>query len=226
MPGRKLRSATNIVERREGGFKQIPGPDGIRLAWFWQGGRFRVIGCGDRDFGYQTFERVGGDQFGTRSGRSEFVAVVIMALSDSHSKYARSSPAERHHRLRALEHALPLGGQHLELFSDSELLVEQMNGNYKVKNAGLLPLHREARHLCSQFAASAVYEFSHLWSHSPSNRRRRSSLRESRKSFTYEVKSVTTAPTSRNGLISSFFLLILHFLRLPWTAPATWSKLA
>jgi ribonuclease HI len=39
--------------------------------------------------------------------------------------------------VRALERASQLGGRKLHIFSDSELLVKQMNGDYRVKNADL-----------------------------------------------------------------------------------------
>jgi probable phosphoglycerate mutase len=40
----------------------------------------------------------------------------------------------------------------LRVVSDSELLVRQMQGNYKVKSASLKPLHEQARRLAGQFA--------------------------------------------------------------------------
>jgi ribonuclease HI len=38
----------------------------------------------------------------------------------------------------------------LHVRGDSLLLVQQMRGIYRVKNEGLLPLYREARHLCAR----------------------------------------------------------------------------
>ena len=43
------------------------------------------------------------------------------------------------------------------VFSDSLLLVQQMLGNYKVKNAGLKPLHGQARLLASRIG-KVTYE--------------------------------------------------------------------
>ncbi len=40
--------------------------------------------------------------------------------------------------------------------SDSELLVKQMRGEYKVKNEGLRPLHAEARERAALSAVSAI----------------------------------------------------------------------
>ncbi len=46
--------------------------------------------------------------------------------------------------IRALEHAQRLGAKRLLIHSDSELMIKQMNGEYKVKHPGLLPLYEEA----------------------------------------------------------------------------------
>lgn len=54
--------------------------------------------------------------------------------------------------VRALEHAARLGAGHrLLVHSDSELMVKQMNGQYKVKNADLLDLYEQAKELAGQF---------------------------------------------------------------------------
>jgi ribonuclease HI len=53
--------------------------------------------------------------------------------------------------VRALELAKNVGGRRLLIHSDSELMVQQMNGAYKVKNEGLLPLYRQARDLVKEF---------------------------------------------------------------------------
>ena len=42
------------------------------------------------------------------------------------------------------------------MFSDSELLVRQIEGRYRVKHPGLQPLHREAQSLLARFARSRV----------------------------------------------------------------------
>jgi len=50
----------------------------------------------------------------------------------------------------ALRHAIDSGASSVLIRSDSELLVRQMEGRYKVKSPGLLPLHREASRLASR----------------------------------------------------------------------------
>ena len=61
--------------------------------------------------------------------------------------------------VRALKHALDLGLQHsLLINSDSELMVKQMNGDYRVKNVDLLPLYREASDLASRFKGTVKFQ--------------------------------------------------------------------
>src|SRR5262245_11527498 len=52
---------------------------------------------------------------------------------------------------KALERAAQLGAKRLVIRSDSELLVKQMNGKYRVKNEQLLPLYDAAKRLARQF---------------------------------------------------------------------------
>jgi ribonuclease HI len=60
--------------------------------------------------------------------------------------------------VRALEHALELGAGHrVILHSDSELLVKQMRGEYRVKNPDLRDLYEEARALCARFPSGVTF---------------------------------------------------------------------
>jgi probable phosphoglycerate mutase len=60
---------------------------------------------------------------------------------------ATNNVAEYSGLLAALRWAADNGVSTLRIRSDSELLVKQMNGQYRVKNQGLLPLYEEARAL-------------------------------------------------------------------------------
>jgi ribonuclease HI len=55
--------------------------------------------------------------------------------------------------VKALEHARHLGAKRLTVLSDSELMVKQMNGEYRVKNEGLIPLYEQAVKLRRDFAS-------------------------------------------------------------------------
>ncbi len=52
--------------------------------------------------------------------------------------------AEYRALLRGLERARALGASEVEVVGDSELVAKQVNGQYKVKHAGLKPLHAQA----------------------------------------------------------------------------------
>jgi ribonuclease HI len=61
--------------------------------------------------------------------------------------------------VRALEHALRLGPDNrLLIHSDSELMVKQMRGEYKVKNEELRDLYEQARRLVRQFAGPVTFK--------------------------------------------------------------------
>ncbi len=55
--------------------------------------------------------------------------------------------------IRALERAADVGGRRLTVYSDSELLVKQMRGEYRVKNEDLRQLYSEAQGLVRRFDA-------------------------------------------------------------------------
>ncbi len=53
--------------------------------------------------------------------------------------------------LRALALAEELGAQAVDLLLDSKLIVEQVNGRWKVKDAKMIPLHAEAKARLARF---------------------------------------------------------------------------
>lgn len=60
--------------------------------------------------------------------------------------------AEYRALLRALEEARELGAEAVEIRSDSELLVNQLQGKFRVKSPDLGPLHLEATRLLRSFS--------------------------------------------------------------------------
>jgi ribonuclease HI len=58
---------------------------------------------------------------------------------------ATNNVAEYRALLRGIELAAERGATELELIGDSELVVRQVEGKYKVKNAGIKPLHEEVK---------------------------------------------------------------------------------
>jgi ribonuclease HI len=63
---------------------------------------------------------------------------------------ATNNVAEYSGLLAALQWALDHRETRVQIRADSELLVKQMRGEYRVKNAGLQPLHARARLLVTQ----------------------------------------------------------------------------
>ncbi len=65
---------------------------------------------------------------------------------------ATNNVAEYRALLLGLERARALGADEVEVVGDSELVAKQVQGVYKVKHAGLRPLHRESRAALARFA--------------------------------------------------------------------------
>ncbi len=64
---------------------------------------------------------------------------------------ATNNVAEYRGLIAALEAALELGARRVEARLDSELLVRQAIGRYRVKNTGLIPLHNQVQALRNRF---------------------------------------------------------------------------
>jgi ribonuclease HI len=67
-----------------------------------------------------------------------------------------NNQAEYRAIVAGLEKALSLGVQHAAIKSDSELVVKQINGLYKVKNAALRPLYQEAVRLIGSLESFSI----------------------------------------------------------------------
>ena len=64
---------------------------------------------------------------------------------------ATNNQAEYQGAIAALEAALGLGAREVELRMDSQLVVRQLEGRYRVRNPGLIPLHKRMLDLLSRF---------------------------------------------------------------------------
>lgn len=69
---------------------------------------------------------------------------------------ATHNEAEYRALIRGLELALDHGVQRIRVYMDSELVVDQMNGDSAVKQPGLVELHRAASSLCIQFKSVRI----------------------------------------------------------------------
>jgi ribonuclease HI len=69
---------------------------------------------------------------------------------------ATNNVAEYRALLLGLRRALALGATEVEVVNDSELVAKQLTGTYKVKHAGMKPLHAEARAALGAFASWTI----------------------------------------------------------------------
>jgi ribonuclease HI len=69
---------------------------------------------------------------------------------------ATNNVAEYQALIHALRYALALGARRVRIFSDSELVVRQVEGRYRVKHPDMQPLHREATQLMARFEEASL----------------------------------------------------------------------
>jgi ribonuclease HI len=69
---------------------------------------------------------------------------------------ATNNVAEYRALLRGIELAATRGASELELIGDSELVVRQVEGRYKVKNAGMKELHEEVKRALREFDSWSI----------------------------------------------------------------------
>lgn len=92
---------------------------------------------------------------GARGNPGPAAAAYVLEADDGHVLAAHgeaigvatNNVAEYRALVAGLAKALALGVDDVEVVSDSELLVKQMNGEYRVKNAALVELSLEAARL-------------------------------------------------------------------------------
>jgi ribonuclease HI len=82
---------------------------------------------------------------------------TLLEVSDYIGK-TTNNVAEYMALIRGLEETIDMGNKSVEVYSDSELLVKQIKGEYKVKNEGLVPLYH---HLMSLVKKLNHFSISH-----------------------------------------------------------------
>ncbi len=70
---------------------------------------------------------------------------------------ATNNQAEYRAMIAGLEKARDIGATGVEICCDSELVVRQLSGEYKVKNASLTPLYLKTQQLCRGFTSFKVH---------------------------------------------------------------------
>ena len=89
--------------------------------------------------------------FTIRDERGKLLASVCQAIG-----HATNNQAEYRAIIAALEKASGLGVNQVEIRSDSELIVRQINGQYRVKNADLKPLYLKVKQLQSRMTTFSI----------------------------------------------------------------------
>jgi ribonuclease HI len=70
--------------------------------------------------------------------------------------HATNNVAEYHALIAALQKATELGAKHIRIVGDSELVIKQMRGEYRVKHPALRPLYEKAQELLHQFSETKL----------------------------------------------------------------------
>ncbi len=81
---------------------------------------------------------------------------LVVARLKKYIGQCTNNVAEYYGLIAALDYAQSHGIRALRIESDSELLVKQMRGQYKVKSADLRPLFEQARKMCGDFQSFAI----------------------------------------------------------------------
>ena len=77
---------------------------------------------------------------------------ALLAKISERIGVATNNVAEYRAVIEGLKRAIQLGAKDVKLVSDSELVVRQISGRYKVRNAGIVPLYNEVVKLAGKLA--------------------------------------------------------------------------
>jgi len=80
----------------------------------------------------------------------------LIASISQHIGTTTNNQAEYRAVIAALEEAIRLGAEQVEVKSDSELVVRQINGQYRVKEVTLKPLYQQVKQLQGLLKGCAI----------------------------------------------------------------------
>lgn len=94
-------------------------------------------------------------------GPSAYAYVLITCSGEKYVESSRigtstNNKAEYTALIRALSRAKSVGCRRLTVYSDSQLLTRQLNGEYRVRDPGLRALYQEAMSLMASFEAVRI----------------------------------------------------------------------
>lgn len=118
--------------------------------------------------------------------------------------------------IRALEHARELGAKRVHVHSDSELMVRQMQGKYKVRNEGLLPLFEQAREL-TRSIDKVTFEHVRREANSQADRLCNEALDGDAKPRPKKLKSEKAKSAPRNDLVHDQAIQCLRTMAQAWS---------
>jgi ribonuclease HI len=81
---------------------------------------------------------------------------TVVAKISEYLGIATNNVAEYRALILALQRALDAGFREVDVCLDSELIVKQLSGEYRVKDAKIVPLYQRVRRLLSQFGKSSI----------------------------------------------------------------------
>ena len=91
-----------------------------------------------------------------KDGRQKELASLSQYIGE-----ATNNQAEYQAVIAALKAALKFKATEVTLYLDSELVVRQLAGSYKVRNLFLFPLYKEAAELCKKFNNLSIVHIGH-----------------------------------------------------------------
>ncbi|MCP3677578.1 MAG: ribonuclease HI family protein [Deltaproteobacteria bacterium] len=83
----------------------------------------------------------------------------VVKRSGKYLGVTTNNVAEYEALILGLENASEMGGRTIAIFADSELMVKQVKGEYRVKNSGLIPLYRR---VCTLLRGFENYDITHI----------------------------------------------------------------
>ena len=86
-----------------------------------------------------------------RNGSGRLIARISCRIG-----ITTNNQAEYQAIIAALEQAISLGASYVELKSDSELVVKQLNGSYRVKNTAVKPLYQKVKQLTASLTGFTI----------------------------------------------------------------------
>jgi len=86
-----------------------------------------------------------------KDGEGRLLASVSQPIG-----HATNNQAEYRAVIAALKEAVKLGAVEADIYLDSELVVKQVNGSYRVRNAALKPLYLEMKELAASFKGFSI----------------------------------------------------------------------